>query len=134
MSCSILTQSAINGSHDQADAEWIVIRTQLWGHKNMPFRQPTPVRPSGRPGSGRPLGVFCMFYLLLISNVIHYYGLPLRGTRSLLGFWSVPFSGATSPFVLKLSFSSSSLSSVSDRASLATVPYTTNLNAMDMMW
>jgi hypothetical protein len=68
-------------SHDQADAEWIVIRTQLRGHNDLPFGQPAPGRPSGRLGSGHPLGVFCVFYLLLISNVIYYYGLPDRGTR-----------------------------------------------------
>jgi hypothetical protein len=48
-------------SHDQADAEWIVIRTQLRGINNMPFGQPAPGRPFGRPGSGRSSGVFCMF-------------------------------------------------------------------------
>jgi hypothetical protein len=26
--------------HDQADAEWIVIRTQIWGHSDMPFGRP----------------------------------------------------------------------------------------------
>jgi hypothetical protein len=40
-------------SHDQADAEWIVIRRQLRGHNDTPFGPPW--------GSGRPLGVFCMF-------------------------------------------------------------------------
>jgi hypothetical protein len=48
-------------SHDQADAEWIVIRTQLRGHNDMLFGRPAPGRSSGRPGSGRPSGVFCMF-------------------------------------------------------------------------
>jgi hypothetical protein len=48
-------------SHDQADAEWVVIRTQLRGHNDTPFGRPAPGRPSGRPGSGRPSGVFCMF-------------------------------------------------------------------------
>jgi hypothetical protein len=48
-------------SHDQADAEWIVIRTQLRGHNDTPFERPASGRPSGRPGSGRPLGVFFMF-------------------------------------------------------------------------
>jgi hypothetical protein len=36
-------------SHDQAEAEWIEIRTQLMGHNDTPF------------GSGRSSGVFCMF-------------------------------------------------------------------------
>jgi hypothetical protein len=49
------------GSHDHADAEWIVIRTQLRGHKDTPFGQPAPGRPSGRLGSGCPTGVFYMF-------------------------------------------------------------------------
>jgi hypothetical protein len=52
------------GSHDQTDAEWIVIRTELWGHNDTPFGRPAPGRPSGRPGSGRPSGIFCMFELL----------------------------------------------------------------------
>jgi len=47
--------------HDQADAEWIVMRTQLRGHNDTPFGRPALGRPSGRPGSGRPSGVFCMF-------------------------------------------------------------------------
>jgi hypothetical protein len=50
----------VGDSHDQADAEWIVIRTQLRGHNDTPFGWPAPGRPSGRPGSGRPSGVFCM--------------------------------------------------------------------------
>jgi hypothetical protein len=29
--------SSLGESHDQADAEWIVIRTQLWGHDDTPF-------------------------------------------------------------------------------------------------
>jgi hypothetical protein len=69
------------GSHDQADAEWIVIRTQLRGHNGTPFGRAAPGRPSDRPGSGRPSGVFCMFLLLLISNVIYYFSLPDRETR-----------------------------------------------------
>jgi hypothetical protein len=63
----------VGESHDQADAEWIVIRSQLSGHNDVPFGRPAPGRPSGRPGSGRPSGVFCILYVLvlLISNVIH---------------------------------------------------------------
>jgi hypothetical protein len=41
-------------SHDQADAEWIVIRTQLRGHNDTPFGRPA-------PGHLGHLGVFCMF-------------------------------------------------------------------------
>jgi hypothetical protein len=37
-------------AHDQADAEWIVIRRQLRGHNDTPFGRPAPGRPSGRPG------------------------------------------------------------------------------------
>jgi hypothetical protein len=47
--------------HDQADAEWIVIRGSLRGHNDMPFGLPTPVRPIGRPGVGHPQGVFGVF-------------------------------------------------------------------------
>jgi hypothetical protein len=46
------------GGHDQADAEWMVIRGELRGNNDMPFRQPTPGRPIGRPGVGHPKGVF----------------------------------------------------------------------------
>jgi hypothetical protein len=37
---------ATGGSHDQADAEWIVIRRQLRGHDDTPFGRPAPGRPS----------------------------------------------------------------------------------------
>jgi hypothetical protein len=33
---------AIGESHDQADAEWIVIGRSLWGHNDTPFGLPTP--------------------------------------------------------------------------------------------
>jgi len=33
-------------SHDQAVAEWIVIRTQLRGHNDMPYGRPAPGRPN----------------------------------------------------------------------------------------
>jgi hypothetical protein len=73
-----------SGSHDQADAEWIVIRTQLRGHNYTPFGQPASGRPSSRPESGRPSGIFCMFWLLLISSVIYYHDLPDRGTSLII--------------------------------------------------
>jgi hypothetical protein len=57
----VMEQLSKGVSHDLADAEWKVIRTQLRGHNDLPFGQPTPGRPSGRPGSGRPLCIFCMF-------------------------------------------------------------------------
>jgi hypothetical protein len=56
-----ILEIAYGESHDQADAEWIVIRTQLWGPNDTPFGWPAPSQPSGRPGSGCPSGVFCMF-------------------------------------------------------------------------
>jgi hypothetical protein len=50
-----LTLNSVHGeSHDQADAEWVLIRTQLRGHDNTPSRAALGV------WSG-PLGVFCMF-------------------------------------------------------------------------
>jgi hypothetical protein len=49
----------INGEfQDQGDAKWIVIRGQLRGHNNTTFERPTPDQPIGRPGVGRPSGVF----------------------------------------------------------------------------
>jgi hypothetical protein len=56
----------MGGSQDQADAEWIVIRTQLRDHNDTPFGRPAPGRPSGRPGSGHPSGVF--LYVLVTIN------------------------------------------------------------------
>jgi hypothetical protein len=47
--------------HDQEDAKWIVIRGQLRGHNDMPFRQPAPGWPIGRPGSGHPQGIIGVF-------------------------------------------------------------------------
>ena len=44
--------------HNQGDAKWIVIRGQLWNHKDTPFGRPTPGRPIGCPGVGRSQGVF----------------------------------------------------------------------------
>jgi hypothetical protein len=44
--------------NDQGDAEWIVIRGQLWDHNDTPFGWPTPGWPIGLPGVGRPQGVF----------------------------------------------------------------------------
>jgi hypothetical protein len=44
--------------HDQGDANSIVIRGQLRGHNDTPFGRPTPSRPIGRLGFGRPQGVF----------------------------------------------------------------------------
>jgi hypothetical protein len=49
------------GCHDQADAEWIVIRRPLRSHNDMYFGRPTPGRPIGRPGVSRPAGVYGVF-------------------------------------------------------------------------
>jgi hypothetical protein len=83
----------------------MVIRTQLSGQNDTPFGRPAPGRPSGRAGYGRTLGVFCMFQLLLISNVISIHGLPDRGTLLLC------FSIVRLP--VELTFNSLSLSCVS---------------------
>jgi hypothetical protein len=40
----------IGGSHDQADAEWIVIRTQLRGHNECPLGGQPPAGPSAARG------------------------------------------------------------------------------------
>jgi hypothetical protein len=49
----------IGESRDQADAEWIVIRTQLRGHNDTPFGRPNPSWPPGVwPPFGRILFVF----------------------------------------------------------------------------
>jgi hypothetical protein len=37
-------------SHDQADAEWMVIRTQLRGHNDTAFRRPAPAGPPAARG------------------------------------------------------------------------------------
>jgi hypothetical protein len=52
----------LGGCHDETDADWLVIRGPLKGHKDTPFGWPT----SGWPSSER---IWC-FQLLLISNVI----------------------------------------------------------------
>jgi hypothetical protein len=49
------------GCHDQADAEWIVIRRPLKGHNDMPYGRPTTGRPIGRPGVGYPQSIFGAF-------------------------------------------------------------------------
>jgi hypothetical protein len=55
------TQRRWRWRHDQADAEWIVIRRPLRGHNDTPFGRPTPGRPIGRPGVCHPQGVFGAF-------------------------------------------------------------------------
>jgi hypothetical protein len=53
-----ITDIKLGKFHDQRDAKWIVIRGQLRGHNDTPFGRPTPGRIIGRPGVGRPQGVF----------------------------------------------------------------------------
>jgi hypothetical protein len=60
----------MNGKfHGQGIAKWIVIRGQLRGHNDMPCRWPTPSRPSGRLGVGRPQELFggLSYYQLVIT-------------------------------------------------------------------
>jgi hypothetical protein len=47
--------------YDQGDAKLIVVRGQLRGHNNMPFRWPIPGRPISHSGVGRPEDVFGSF-------------------------------------------------------------------------
>ena len=47
-----LESIGVGGYHDEADAEWIVIRRPLRGHNDTPFGRLTPGRPIGRPGVG----------------------------------------------------------------------------------
>jgi hypothetical protein len=56
--------------HDQGEAIWIVIRRQLRGHKDTPFREPTNSQPIGCPVVGSPQGVIGGFsyYLLVILS------------------------------------------------------------------
>jgi hypothetical protein len=51
------------GCHDQAVAEWIVIRRLLLlrGHNDISLRRPSPGWPIGRPGVGHPWGIFGVF-------------------------------------------------------------------------
>jgi hypothetical protein len=46
---------------DQADGEGMVIRGLLRGHEDTPCGRPTPGRPRGHLGVGRPQGVFGVF-------------------------------------------------------------------------
>jgi hypothetical protein len=45
------TATSKGSCHDQADAEWIVIRGPLRGHNNMPYGRLTPGQPVGCPES-----------------------------------------------------------------------------------
>jgi hypothetical protein len=54
----VLIQKEKREFHDQGDAKWMVIRGQLWGHNDKPFRRRTPGRPIGRPGVSYSQGVF----------------------------------------------------------------------------
>jgi hypothetical protein len=72
-------RSFVGESHDQADAEWIVIRTQLRGHNDMPFGRPTPSQPIGHPGVGHPQGISGV---ILFLNVVYLtVELAVKGKR-----------------------------------------------------
>jgi hypothetical protein len=49
------------GSHDQADAEWIVIWTQLRGHNDTHFGWPSPVGPLAARGLAALQATFVCF-------------------------------------------------------------------------
>jgi hypothetical protein len=49
------------GRHNQADAEWIVIRGPVRSHKGYVLRAANPGRPISRPGVDHPQGVFGVF-------------------------------------------------------------------------
>jgi hypothetical protein len=51
--------------HDQADANWIVIRGLLWGHNDTPSGRSTSSLPIGRAGMVRPQGVFIYFLVTI---------------------------------------------------------------------
>jgi hypothetical protein len=57
-----------SGSHDQADAEWIVVRRLLMGHNNTPFKRPTLVGLSTAQGLATLRAHFA-FSVTIISNV-----------------------------------------------------------------
>jgi hypothetical protein len=63
--------------HDQADAQWIVIRWQLRGPNDTPFGQPTTTRPIGRPGAGDLQGVLGVF-----SNIVILFAFFMASTPS----------------------------------------------------
>jgi hypothetical protein len=52
--------------HDQADANWIVIRGMLWGHNDMPCGRPTPA------GLSATWGLATLWAYLVFSVGIYY--------------------------------------------------------------
>jgi hypothetical protein len=60
--------------HDLGDTKWIVVRGQLRGHNNTPFRQPTPGHSIGRPGVGCPQGICGGFsyyqVVMILINIV----------------------------------------------------------------
>jgi hypothetical protein len=50
LSAQTASSASSGDSHDQADAEWIVIRTQLRGHNDTPFGRPAPAGPPAARG------------------------------------------------------------------------------------
>jgi hypothetical protein len=83
-------------SHDMGDAEWIVIRAQLWGHNDTPCGRLAPGRLIGQPGVGRPQGVFGGFsYYQLVMIFLNIVPLIMKFTSNIISF-SVPNPNPTS--------------------------------------
>jgi hypothetical protein len=84
VSISTIPLSVIGEFHDQGDAKRIVIMGQLRTHNDMPFGQSAPGRPVGRPGVGRPQGVFGGFsYYQLVILLFNIVPLIMESTSSL---------------------------------------------------
>jgi hypothetical protein len=62
----LMPPSDDGGPHDQANAAWIVIRTQLRGHNDTPFGQPAPWLALRPPGVWPPFGR--ILYVLVTIN------------------------------------------------------------------
>jgi hypothetical protein len=80
------------GAHDQADAEWIVIRRPLWDHNDTPFGRPVPGRPSraGRGLAALRAYFVCFSYYLLVMLFIDMVCLIVGRThsdRKRVDFW-----------------------------------------------
>jgi hypothetical protein len=69
--------------HDEADAEWIVIRGLLRGHNDTPFGRPTRGWPIGCLGVGHPQGVFGVFSYYWLVMLFLMMDLMVRLTVAL---------------------------------------------------